>query len=206
MTTDYTDVEADRILAAGLAAAEQMRERIRQIEQSRDEQPERLAAARAEAEKARDWAQIEEPWADQISAIPGYNANGDVTAMLKVPNMVAKEVAGARVAFDMLDAGEDDGRADDILARMFTMVGGDTGQAFLILASALHTVTNIVVPQLLDALEHDASDYTTRVMLAEACTKAWNERIGVLRLQRNMIVPADEPSVDEVDAAGDEPW
>lgn len=201
-TTDYNDAESDRIIAEGLSAAERMREHIKAIERARDEQPAKLAVARTEAEKARDWAQIEEPWADQITSL--LPDSGDPARALTLPNMTAKEVAGARLAFDLLDAGEDGDRENEILSQVFSMVDGDTGQAMLIMSAALTTITGIVVPQLLDALEHDASDYTTRVKLAEACANAWNERISVLRLQRNQIIPDGEPSLEDIENAEDE--
>lgn len=178
-TTENTTL--DEIVAAGLSAAERLRQQIADIKRARDEQPARLARARAEADEARGWAILEEPWDNQWSAVPGYNGNGDVTAMLALPNITAKEVFGARLACDILDCGNDDDRINTVLSRYFTMVHGEPGMAFLLFASALTTVASLVVPQLLEDIEQHGSNWDARVMLAEARVKAWNERVSELR-------------------------
>jgi hypothetical protein len=180
-TIDPFSAEADQILAEAESASERMRAYLAAIKKSREEQPDRLAKARAEADEARGWAIIDEPWDSQWAAVPGYNANGELTAMLALPNITAKELFGARLAFDMLDAGEDSDRIEDVKCRYFTMVGGDPGMAFLLFAAALDTVASLVVPQMIDELETHASNYDVRVMLAEARTKSWNGRVAELR-------------------------
>lgn len=152
------------------------------IQKSRDEQPDRLAKAREEADEARGWALIEEPWESQITALPAHNADGKRTGnALTVPNIVAKELFASRLAFDMLDAGDDYDRLEEVKTRYFTMLGGDTGSLFLLFAAALDTVASLVVPQMIDELETRASNYDVRVMIAEARAKAWAGRVSELR-------------------------
>ncbi|MDW5609730.1 hypothetical protein [Mycolicibacterium sp. D5.8-2] len=152
------------------------------IRQSRDEQPARLAKAREEADEARGWALIEEPWESQITALPAHNADGKRTGnALTVPNITAKELFASRLAFDMLDAGDDYDRLEEVKTRYFDMLGGDTGSLFLVFAAALDTVASLVVPQMIEELEDHASNYDVRVMLAEARAKAWAGRVSELR-------------------------
>lgn len=173
---DPFSAESERILAAGVAAAEEWRERKKAIKQSRESQPERLAKARADAETAADWSQIEEPFAQHVSAL--RTRDGDSTANIALPSMQAKCLYGVRLAFDALDAGEDPDRLDKVKGDVFTMVGGDPGLAFLIFAEALDTIASLVVPQLLTDLEQHGSNYDARVTLAEARVKAWSDRVG----------------------------
>lgn len=176
MTT--TD-ELDDIEAAGLSAAEQMRAHIKAIEHARDTQPERLAKARAEAETAADWSRIEEPFSEHVTALRAHTRNGDPTSTaIALPSMQAKVMYGVRLAFDALDCGDDADRLDKVKNDVFTMVGGDTGLAFLIFAEALETIASLVVPQMLDDLEQHGNNYDARVMLAEARVKAWSDRVG----------------------------
>ncbi|MDX6307027.1 MAG: hypothetical protein QOI06_73 [Nocardioidaceae bacterium] len=181
MTTNHTDAESDAIVAAGLSGVDQWREQIKLIEEAKASQPQRLAKARDEAEQARDWAMLEEPWDEQWTAIPGYNEHGDVTAMLALPNITAKETFSARLTFDMLDSGDDFDKIEDVQSKYFTVVGGDPAHMSLIAMSALSTITTLVVPQMVDELETRASNYDVRVMLAEARHKAWNARVAELR-------------------------
>lgn len=181
-TTDPFSAESDRIIAEGLSAAERMRAHIAAIEKARDEQPDRLTKAREEADEARGWSLIEEPWHTLISALPAYNSDGQRTGdSLVLPSITAKELFGARLAFDMLDCGEDHDRLDGVKNRLFTELNGDTGLLFLVCMAALDTIAGHVVPQMVDELETHASNYDTRVALAEARTKAWNGRVSELR-------------------------
>lgn len=181
-TPNLDDATPDEIIAAGLSAAERVREQIAAIEQARDTQPERLAQARANAETARDWACIEEPWQENVTALRAYTADGTPTATsIALPNIIAKELYRARLAFDMLDAGDDDDQRDEIRARYFMMVDGDSGLAFLLFAAALDIIAGHVVPQMLDNLEQTASDYDTRALLAEARVKTWRDRVAYHR-------------------------
>lgn len=168
--------EADRIIAEGQTAVERAQAMITAIKQSRESQPERLAKARAEAETAADWSQIEEPFAQHVTAL---RTDGDpLSSTIALPSMQAKCMYGVRLAFDALDAGEDSDRLDKVKSDLFTMVDGDTGLAFLIFAEALDTIASLVVPQLLTDLEQHGSNYDARVTLAEARVKAWADRVG----------------------------
>jgi hypothetical protein len=167
-TTDTTDLEST------VAAAHAL---IDRIEKSRDEQPARLAKARSDAEEARGWALIEEPFADQVTSITSV----DGTATLTIPNIVAKELWGVRLCFDLLDCGEDFDQIDAVMSRLFATVNGDPGTAFLIATSAMSTIAGLVVPELLREIERSGSNYDERVKLAEARAKAWHGRVSELR-------------------------
>jgi|GEM_PF-6206072 len=183
-TIDPFGPEADDILAKATTVAEQMRQRCAEIKQARDTQPERLARARAAAETARDWAMIEEPWHPNVTAVRAHADDGQPTATtLSVPNIIAKELFGARLAFDILDAGDDPDAVDAVKTRYFTMVGGDPALAFLLSAAALDTIASLIVPQMLDDIERQGSNYDTRVLLAEARTKAWADRVANHRVE-----------------------
>jgi hypothetical protein len=88
MTTNHTDVESDAIIAAGLSAVDRLREQIAAMEEAKASQPERLAAARSDAEEARGWALLEEPLGGQVASIASIEGAESLT----VPNMVAKEL------------------------------------------------------------------------------------------------------------------
>ncbi|MGW0158464.1 hypothetical protein ACWDUN_03980 [Mycobacterium sp. NPDC003323] len=155
------------------------------IDKARDEQPARLAKARSEADEARGWSLIEEPWSTLITAIPAHDADGNRTgAALTLPSVTAKELFGARLTFDILDAGladEAEGyehdRVDTVKTRLFNELNGDTGLLFLVTMAALDTIATLVVPQMVEELETHASNYDVRVMLAEARTRSWNGRV-----------------------------
>ncbi|CAN5523338.1 hypothetical protein BH09ACT7_BH09ACT7_08410 [soil metagenome] len=181
------------------SAADQAREFLAQIKRSRDEQPDRLAKAREDADEARGWAILEEPWDSQWSAIPGHSVVGEITAMLAVPNITAKELFGSRLAFDILDCGDDDDRINEVLGRYFSMVQGDTGMAFLLMSSALSTIASLVVPQMLDEIEQHGSNYDTRVMLAEARAKAWRGRVSELRGPQDKAADSGVKPIDGYD-------
>ena len=177
--------EADDLVARAAEFASsklsQARAMLAAIEKARDEQPQRLAAARTAADEARGWSLIEEPWHTLITALPTYSADGRRTGgALSLPSITAKELFGARLAFDMLDAGDDPDRLDAVKNRYFGELQGDTGLLFLVCMAALDTVASLIVPQLLEELETDASNYDVRVMLAEARAKAWRGRVSDL--------------------------
>jgi hypothetical protein len=179
MTTNPNGVEdmtLDEILAAGLSAADRVREQIAAMEEVKATQPERLAKARSDAEEARGWALLEEPLAGQITSI----ASVDGSAALPLPNITARELWGARLAFDLLDCGEDYDQIDAVIGRLFTAANGDTGIALVIMSAALSTTAALIVPQLLDEIEHSGSNFDERVRLAEARAKAWNGRVSVI--------------------------
>lgn len=172
-----TDKSIEEIKAVTQTAQAILRRRIEGIEQSRGAQPERLAKARSDADEARGWALIEEPFHEQLTAIRAV----DGPTALALPNFTAKELWGARLAFDLLDAGEDFDQVDTVMSRLFATVNGDTGLAFLITSAALSTIASLVVPQLLDEIEQSGSNYDVRVGLAEARARAWHGRLAELR-------------------------
>jgi hypothetical protein len=182
MTTNETDLTPEQMDEAVATAQQILRRRIEELEHAKAIQPERLAQARTDADEARDWAILEEPWKSQISAVPTYNSDGNRTGdALTIPNITAKEMWGARLCFDMLDCGDDEDRLDEVRTHYFSTLKGDTGTLFLIFASALETAASLVVPELLDEIEQQGSNYDARVMLAEARAKAWNGRVAELR-------------------------
>jgi hypothetical protein len=199
VTTNHTNAESDAILAAGLSAVDQWREHVKAMEEAKATQPERLAKARSDAEEARGWALIEEPFADQVTTISGHSEYGDERSSLSVPNMVAKELWGARLCFDLLDCGDDFDRIDEVISRLFSTAGGDTGLAMLIMSAALSTIASLVVPQLLNEIEHGGSNFDERVRLAEARAKAWNGRAAELREAQDDATDCGVKPVDGYD-------
>jgi hypothetical protein len=182
MTTDHTDMTSEQMDEALESARDILRRRVDELEHAKAIQPERLAQARNDADEARGWSLLEESWESQITAVPTYDSAGErAGAALTIPNITAKELFGSRLCFDVLDCGDDDDRIDEVMGRYFAMVNGDTGLAFLLFSSALRTVANLVVPQLLEDIEQQGSNYDARVMIAEARAKAWNGRVSELR-------------------------
>ncbi len=176
-TTTPTDDESEAIIAAGLSAADRIREQIKAMERAKASQPQRLAKARSDAEEARGWALIEEPLAGQIKTLGSVNS----TASLSLPNITAKELWGARLCFDLLDCGDDVDQIDEVISRLFSAANGDTGITMTIMSSALSTIAALVVPELLAEIEQQGSNYDERVKLAEARAKAWNGRASEIR-------------------------
>ncbi|MCV7428059.1 hypothetical protein [Mycobacterium montefiorense] len=178
MTTNpAADMTLDEFEAATQAAKDILRRRVDEIQQARDEQPERLAEARSRADEARGWALIEEPFEGQIQTM----SSTDGAATLALPNITARELWGARLAFDLLDCGDDFDQIDAVISRLFSAASGDTGITMVVMAAALSTIASLVVPQLLDEIEHSASNYDERVRLSEARAKAWNGRVSEIR-------------------------
>ena len=214
-----TEHEENEIIADSQAAVDRMRAQLDAIKKAREEQPAKLAAARAAADEARGWSLIEEPWHTLVSALPTYNAEGERTGgALTLPSITAKELFGARMAFDMLDAGldtEDDERIEEVKARYFSQLNGDTGLLFLVCMAALDTIATLIVPQMVDELETHASNYDVRVMLAEARTKSWNGRVSEIRKLNEqtagVVKPVDGHDIasnamdgDDIPNSGDE--
>lgn len=181
--TDHTNTAADdRIVARGLAAAVQMRERLAAIEAARDAQPERLAAARAAADAAREecLSDPSEHWLTQVRSIPTYSGTGEPTGgRLDLPTMTAKGVFGTRLAFDLLAHAGDAEAVDAAMVRYFAMAR-DKGQMFLLCAEALKTIAVDIAPNLLRIIEDQGGDWTTRVALAETARVAWATRLADL--------------------------
>lgn len=199
MTSTDTDSLGKDIDAATSAAKDILRRRIEEMERAREEQPARLAKARGEAEEARGWALIEEPFDTQVASIPTV----DGTTALALPNIIAKELWGARLCFDLLDCGDDYDQIDAVLSRLFTTVNGDTAIAFVVATSALSTIASLVVPQLLEEIEHGASNYAERVRLAEARAKAWNGRVSEIQALNTELGKKGMKPVDGFDIGAD---
>ena len=200
LNDDTHDIDLDALAAESDSMLEQARALLAQIEKARKEQPELLAKARAEADEARGWSLIEEPWESLIVALPAYNSEGQRTGnALTLPSITAKELFGARLAFDMLDAGlqdDDDPEViENVKTRYFNQLNGDTGLLFLVCMAALDTIATLVVPQMVEDLEQHASNFDVRVMLAEARTKSWNGRVSEI----NKLNAESEGEVKPVD-------
>jgi hypothetical protein len=208
MTTTPTDAEADAIIERGTEVARDMRRRIEAMERARDEQPARLAKARSDADEARGWALIEEPFDGQVKSIPF--ADGDTP--LTLPNITARELWGARLAFDLLDAGDDYDQIDEVISRLFSTANGDTGIAMVIMSAALSTIAALVVPELLAEIEQGGSNYNERVRLAEARAKAWHGRVSEIRQSEKELREKGVKPIDGFDIGAnaldpeDEPW
>jgi hypothetical protein len=180
-TEDQPDMTIEELDQLVESASDILRRRIDEMEAAKTSQPERLAKARSDAEEARGWALLEEPLDGQVSTLAGHNEYGDERSTLAIPNYVAKELWGARLAFDLLDVGDDYDEIDAVTSRLFAAAGGDPGVMMLIQAAALSTIASLIVPQLLDEIETRASNYNERVRLCEARAKAWNGRVAELR-------------------------
>lgn len=191
-----TEYEENKIIADGFAAVNEMRARVAAIEKAREEQPGRLAKARADAEVARDWAQIQEPFKDQVQSLTSI----DGTATLALPNITARELWGARMCFDLLDCGDDYEKIDAVISELFTTCNGDPGITMTVMSAALSTIAGLVVPQLLEEIEHSGSNWDERVRLCEARAKAWNGRADELRQINDAAADAVKP-VDGYDIA-----
>ncbi len=194
MTTNLTPEQFEE---AAATAKDILRRRIEGIERGRDEQPARLAKARAEAEEARGWSLIEEPFESQVTSIKSV----DGTASLSLPNITARELWGARLCFDLLDCGDDYEQIDEVIGRLFTTVGGDTGIAMVVMSAALSTIASLVVPQLLEEIAQHASNWDERVRLCEARAKAWSGRAENLHGPQDEAAECGIKPVDSFDIA-----
>jgi hypothetical protein len=195
MTTNHTDAESDAIIAAGLSAVDQWREHAKAMEEAKASQPERLVKARSE--EARGWALLEETLDGQVKSLTSV----DGAASLALPNMHARELWGARLAFDLLDCGDDFDEIDAVIGRLFTAAGGDPGVTMVIMSAALSTTAALIVPQLLDEIEHRGSNWDERVRLCEARAKAWNGRVSELRDLQDDAAECGVKPVDGYDIA-----
>jgi hypothetical protein len=175
------------------------------LQQAQAEQPARLAAARQHTQEARTKALAEgESWADQLRAFPTYDApSGELTGMISMPSIYLKEAYGARLAFEILDVGDDEGRVDDVLNRFFTMLDGNAEHLLLVFSAALITISTQIVPSLLETVEQRASDYGTRVAIAEAAAGLWGKRTDDLITE---FQAQGDPAADSDDWTPDRPW
>ncbi|MGV9796066.1 hypothetical protein [Gordonia sp. NPDC003422] len=183
----------ERITELNHQAAE-ARRLIDHIEQSRAEQPARLAEMRAQADSERTLARVTEPWAHTVGAIPTVDTNGQLNGMLGLPSLDAKAVWGARLAFDLVSRGLP---AKDVISEAFSDIH-DVDHLMLVFADACETLAESIVAPLLDMIEHRASDFDTRVRLVDAARNAWSVRCKDLA----GTMPADAADDDPLD----EPW
>ena len=182
MNTEHTDLTLEQMDAAVEAAHDILRRRADELEQAKATQPERLTATREEADQAREECLAAEPWAECWTAIPMTDLdNGELSGMMALPSIDGKEMWGCRAAFDFLDAGPDREAVDTVLNRYFVALDGNIEHLFFVFSAALCTIAEYVMPALLDTLEHQASDYETRVRLADASRNAWAARVNDLR-------------------------
>lgn len=158
---------------------EAIRQAIRAIETAKQTQPERLAEARAAATDERTRAQAAEPWSATLTSVPAVTGDGDLSGMLSMPTIEGKEVFGTRLAFDLLGCCGDEDEVEEKLNEFCGLVG-EPDHMVAVCAAALATIAEHVVPVLLDTLERSASDYDSRVRLAEAARNAWAVRVGTL--------------------------
>lgn len=195
MNTNHTTEESDAIIAAGMSAVDRLREQAAAMEAAKSSQPERLEKARSDADEARGWALLEEPLESQVKSVS--LADGD--ASLALPNILAKELWGARLAFDLIDCGDDGDQLDAVTSRLFGAAGGDPGVMMVIQAAALSTIASLIVPQLLSEIEYSGSNYDERVRLCEARAKAWRGRVHELREADRQAAEAGVRPIDGFD-------
>jgi hypothetical protein len=174
------DLSADDIASA----AEQTREWLQHGQQSRDEQPTRLAQARTQAETERKGALAAEPWDELLSAVPTYGPDGELTGMLALPSIDGKELFGTRLAFDLLGCCDDEDQVADTVDGYFSMVK-EPDHLFLVAFAALKVIANHVMPQMLEVIEDQASNWDVRVTLADAARNAWAGRVNDIRAYVN---------------------
>lgn len=178
MTKHMTDDEFNAVVAEASASLDRTRALIAAIDQARDSQPERLSAARLLAAHAREETLADEPWSEMWTAHPMTDMAGELTGMMALPNIDGKELWGTRVAFDFLDAAGDQELVEATLDRYFSALDGNIEHLFFIFSSALCTIAEHVMPAILDKLEHQASDYDSRVLFADAARNAWATRLN----------------------------
>jgi hypothetical protein len=195
MTTNETDLTPEQMDEALSAARVILRRRVDELEQAQAAQPARLIEARAKAEAARKQALAEEPWTDVMTGFPTYTGGGDLSGMLPMPTIEGKELFGTRLAFDLLGCCEDEAHVKETFDEYFSMVR-EPDHLFLVAFAALDTIANHVMPALLDTLEHQASDYDSRVRLADAARNAWTARVNDLRGPTDQSAPegTDDPT------------
>ncbi|UKO91055.1 hypothetical protein IHQ52_18935 [Gordonia amicalis] len=189
MTDDEFITEADHILQrridaqhdadldlieSGAAAARQL---LADLERHRDEQPDKLAEMRSQADTERDWTRIHEPWSSTLGAIPSYRTDGETAELhgiLSMPSIAAKEIWGCRLAFDVASS---DRPANDIVQDYFGDIR-DTDHLMLVFAAAIDTLADHVIKPMLQVVEERGGDYEMRTRLADAARNAWATRIG----------------------------
>lgn len=162
--------------AALREAADVLAREAAHIAKTRGEQPARLAEMRGQAEQERDRARVEEPWLDHVGAIPSYTTNDgtlELAGMMALPTIAAKDVWGARLAFDVASS---ERPANDVVMDYFGDIR-DSDHLMMVFASAIDTLADVIKP-MLDVIEQKASDYEMRVRLVDAARNAWVTRIS----------------------------
>jgi hypothetical protein len=173
-----TDEELlDAAESAARRRLEDLKAAIAAIESARASQPERLKEMRTRAEIARDKAWRDEPWDSLWSALPGIDREtGELSGMLALPSIDAKELFGTRLAFDLAAYAGDEASVDGIVDWYFSAVKS-TDHMFLIGMSALKALALYVLPILLEIAEEKASNWDVRVNLSDAARNVWEQRV-----------------------------
>jgi hypothetical protein len=110
--------------------------------------------------------------------VPGFNPEtGELTGMLAMPSIDAKELFGTRLAFELASNAGDGDKVDDIANWYFGEVHSPE-HMFLVAMAALKTLALYVLPSLLEMAEEGANCWNYRVMLADAARNAWEQRIN----------------------------
>ena len=172
-------------MSANTTGQNPLRDLIDAIERSRDDQPQRLAAARNAADAAREAAIESQPWIDNLNILPTQTISGELAGMAAFPGIEAKEIWGTRLLFDLIGCTDTDDEINDVLNRYFTLLNGDTDHLFLIMSAALVTCADTVIPMLLKDIEDHGSNYGARVYLADAARKSWELNVNALAAMPN---------------------
>lgn len=158
--------------------ADELRAVIDQVEAAKAAQPEKLRQMRAQAREAREAATRDEPWDSLWSALPAVDAQtGELTGMLALPSIDAKELFGTRLAFELATYAGDRDQVDEITNWYFSEIR-EPDHLFLVAMAALKTMSLYVLPSLLEMAEEGANCWNYRVMLADAARNAWEKRIN----------------------------
>lgn len=157
-------------------AGDDLRSRLAGLKITRQSQPDRLAGARARVGAEKRKALAAEPWSDMVAAVPTVGTGGELTGMLSMPFVDAKELFGGRLAYDLLGCCDGEDQVRRMLVEYFAMIR-EPEHAFLVAFAALKVIASYVVPVILDSLERHGGDYESRVCLADAALNAWATRM-----------------------------
>jgi hypothetical protein len=100
--------------------------------------------------------------------------------MMAFPTIEGKGLFGTRLAFDLLGCCDDEEQVSETLNDYLSMVK-EPGHLFLIAFAALSVIADHVIPQMLEVIEDQASNWDVRVTLAEAARNAWAARVNDIR-------------------------
>ncbi|WP_064066859.1 hypothetical protein, partial [Prescottella equi] len=160
-----------------VANIEQLQQYIAEIEAAMTSQADRLFDMRAKSLIARYEMLHVEPWAEVVKAVPGYSADGEMSGLLGIPSITAKEMFGTRLAFDLAsNAGDEQGIRDTL--NEYLDIVGDPENMMLVSTAALSTMATLVLPTLLEIVEQRGSNWDVRVNLVDAARNAWSKRVG----------------------------